>query len=108
MRQRDTSKIPWDLVPWGAVTSMAEIVAFGAFTKYAPEDWRANVRMRDHVRAAIGHSITFLRGDHFDEETGKCHLAHAMCRIAMALELFQGDKAAALPDDPLPAAQKIP
>lgn len=74
-----------DLSPARAVLAVAQVLATGA-QKYGPDNWRG-IPVEDHFNHALAHLFADLGGD-----TGDDHLAHAACRLLMALELRRGVK----------------
>lgn len=68
-----------------AVTSVQEILEFGA-RKYAPDNW-ALVEPERYDDAALRHIQAYLSGEVNDPESGKPHLAHALCCLMFRLEL---------------------
>ena len=61
------------------LTEVLTILEFGA-VKYAPENWRYvdNARTR-YFDAAQRHIMAWWQGEQTDSESGKHHLAHAVC-----------------------------
>lgn len=86
-RKDDLEKLRWDLLPAEAVEAMVEVLTYGA-KKYTPENWRKVPDWRwRYFAAAMRHLWAWKRGQKRDPESGKLHLAHAMCCIAFLLEL---------------------
>lgn len=78
-------KLRWDLMPWREAEQVVEILTLGAI-KYADDNWQyvAHPRRR-YFAAAMRHFIKWFMGQKFDKETGKNHLAHALCCIMFLL-----------------------
>ena len=83
----DSGKTRYDLIPPEALEQMVEVLTFGA-KKYGSENWRmvseADTR---YFAAAQRHLWAWKRGEESDKETGRSHLAHALCCIMFLLEL---------------------
>lgn len=75
----DGDKPRWDLLPWGPVEDVVEVLTFGA-REYAPDNWQKveNPRRR-YFAAAVRHIAAWWRGERLDPKSGKPHLAHAGC-----------------------------
>lgn len=74
-----------DLVPWGAVTEIAEVLTFGA-AKYEDNNWARGARWGRYFAALCRHIFAWWRGEDRDPETGKSHLAHAGCCLLFLME----------------------
>lgn len=79
------AKPRWELLPWDAVEEVVEILTFGA-KKYEDNNWARGARWGRYMRAAISHITQWWRGEDLDPETGKSHLAHAVCCIIFLME----------------------
>jgi hypothetical protein len=87
----DGGKAPWHLLPWGAVTSVVEVLGYGA-KKYAPNNWQHVPEARDrYFSAAVRHLLAWRGGEDLDPESGLPHLAHAACCV-LFLGWFGGRK----------------
>jgi hypothetical protein len=85
-KKYDADKPRWDLVPLRAHTEFVDVLTFGAM-KYTANGWRKVVGWRwRYTRAGLGHVIKYMRGERNDAETGKHHLAHALCCFYFVLE----------------------
>lgn len=75
----DQDKPQWTLVPFKAFDEVVKVLTIGA-KKYAPDNWKKvpNARQR-YIDAAFRHMSAYASGEKLDAETGKSHLAHAMC-----------------------------
>lgn len=75
----DNGKPQWSLLPFKALTQVVEVLTYGA-KKYAPDNWKKvpDARRR-YIDAGFRHFTTYASGETHDPETGKHHLAHAIC-----------------------------
>lgn len=76
------SHIPYrfDLFPAHATAEVAAVFAEGA-TKYARNNWKL-IPENEHLNHVLTHIFAYMEGDRQDN-----HLAHAACRMLMALEM---------------------
>jgi hypothetical protein len=81
----DQEKPQWTLVPFKAFDHVVEVLTIGA-RKYAPDNWKKvpNARQR-YIDAAFRHMSAYAGGEKLDAETGKNHLAHAVCCLLFLL-----------------------
>lgn len=84
-QKHDAGKPRYDLIPAHAEAEMVDVLTFGA-GKYGAENWRKVQRER-YIAAAGRHRAAYRMGETNDPETGKHHLAHAMCCDAFVIEL---------------------
>lgn len=84
-QKHDSGKPRYDLMPVHAEAEMVDVLTFGA-GKYGAENWRKVERER-YIAAAGRHRAAYRMGETNDPETGKHHLAHAMCCDAFVIEL---------------------
>lgn len=83
----DGAKPDWALAQWRALESYVDVLTFGA-RKYAPDNWRKVPNAdRRYMAAAFRHMAAHMQGEINDPESGKPHLAHAMCCLAFVLEM---------------------
>jgi hypothetical protein len=82
----DSGKLRWSLLPWKAVSKLAEVIEYGA-KKYAPNNWRKADDLSRYEDALLRHVVAHLQGEKLDPESGLPHLAHALCNAAFLLEL---------------------
>jgi len=75
----DNGKPQWSLLPFRALTQVVEVLTYGA-KKYAPDNWKKvpDARRR-YTDAGFRHFTAYASGETHDPETGKHHLAHAIC-----------------------------
>lgn len=82
----DAGKTEYFAMPWLALDEMAEVMTFGA-QKYDLFNFRKGMKYGRLWSAAFRHMVAWWRGEENDRETGKSHLAHALCCIGMLLEI---------------------
>src|SRR5213592_2208484 len=78
----DSGKPAMDLLPTAPLLEAGDVMRLGA-EKYEPRNWE---RGMDHGRlygAALRHLLAYWDGEDFDPDTGKSHLAHALCSVLM-------------------------
>jgi predicted RNA-binding Zn-ribbon protein involved in translation (DUF1610 family) len=83
----DGDKVRWSLLPWRAMRQVLDVLEHGA-RKYAPDNWRKvpNAKQR-YFDAAMRHLTDWWEGETLDQESGKNHLAHAICCVLFLLAL---------------------
>lgn len=85
-RKFDGGKLQYGLVPPNALEAMVEILTFGA-EKYEPDNWkRVPDAKRRYFDALQRHLWAWKKGEQCDQETGKNHLAHALCCLMFLYE----------------------
>jgi hypothetical protein len=85
-RKFDGGKLQYGLVPPLALKATVEILTFGA-EKYEPDNWKAVPdSKRRYFDAMQRHLWAWKEGEQNDPETGKNHLAHAMCCLMFLYE----------------------
>jgi hypothetical protein len=84
------SKPRLELVPWTAVSEIAEVLTFGA-DKYGANNWCRGARWGRYFAALCRHIFAWWRGENLDPETGKSHLAHAGCCLLFLMEYQRND-----------------
>lgn len=81
----DKDKARWDLLPLKAVSSVVDVLTYGA-KKYSPNNWMHVDNAHDrYFAAAMRHLVSRRGGELRDPETGFPHLAHAACCILFSL-----------------------
>lgn len=80
-----TVKPRWDLVPVRAMEDVVTVLTFGA-TKHSDYGWRRVSRTK-HLAAAMRHIWAWRKGVRNDPETNVSHLAHAVARLLMIIDL---------------------
>jgi hypothetical protein len=85
-RKFDGGKLQYGLVPPNALEATVEILTFGA-EKYEPDNWKKVLdAKRRYFDAAQRHLWAWKSGEQNDQETGKNHLAHALCCLMFLYE----------------------
>lgn len=81
----DTGKLSYTLLPFKAITEVVAILSFGE-QKYGRDNWQKvpNAKQR-YLDACFRHIISYLEGESSDPESGKHHLAHAVCCLLFIL-----------------------
>lgn len=79
----DTLKPRWSLVPKGVLAQVVEVLTFGA-AKYSSDNWMY-VDPEKYYNALHRHIDAWRNGEKLDEESGKHHLAHALCCLMFML-----------------------
>lgn len=78
-RKDDDGKAPWHLVPWRELSSVVDVIAYGA-KKYGEWNWQGVELSRDRYFAALSrHLVAWRMGERVDPESGLPHLAHVAC-----------------------------
>jgi hypothetical protein len=84
--KHDAGTRRYDLVPWGAIGQMVDVLGHGA-AKYSADGWRAVPDARRRYFAALmRHVIAWYCGERTDPDSGMHHLAHALCDVAFLIE----------------------
>ena len=83
-RKHDDDKLRYDLVPWDAMDEVTAVLTFGAI-KYADRNWERGMNWGRLIGAAFRHVTKWAMGEKLDPETGKSHLAHAICCLLFLL-----------------------
>lgn len=77
--KKDTGKPRFSLLPLVELSEVVDVLEFGA-KKYSPDNWKLVPLSEDrYFDAAIRHILAFRLGEKLDNESGKSHLAHALC-----------------------------
>lgn len=79
----DSDKLRYDLLPPGPIRQLAEIITFGSI-KYADNNWQ-KVDQKRYIAAMMRHIEAWREGESHDADSGKHHLAHAMCNVMFML-----------------------
>jgi hypothetical protein len=88
----DEDKLQWSLLPFRALKEVVAVLGFGA-KKYAPDNWqRVPDASTRYVDAAFRHLTDWQLKERLDGETGKSHLAHAICCLLFLLWFEQKDR----------------
>ena len=75
----DNDKPRWGLLPFKEVEQVVDVLTFGS-KKYEDDNWKKveNAQER-YFDAMLRHITEYRYGEKLDSETGKSHLAHAIC-----------------------------
>lgn len=85
-RKFDSNKLEYGLLPPYALEATVDVLTFGA-QKYERENWKkVPDSKRRYFDALERHVWAWKKGERFDPESGKHHLAHAMCCLMFLLE----------------------
>ena len=85
-RKFDGGKLEYGLLPPKALQATVEVLTIGA-EKYARDNWKyVDDSKRRYFDALQRHIWAWKMGEKFDHETGKHHLAHAMCCLMFLYE----------------------
>lgn len=77
----DQDKARWDLLDYTFVGDAVDVLTFGA-KKYGPNSWKKVENGEERYFAALmRHIVAWRKGEAIDSETGKSHLAHALCNL---------------------------
>ena len=88
----DEDKLQWSLLPFRALKEVVAVLGFGA-KKYAPDNWQRVPEARTrYVDAAFRHLTDWQLKERLDGETGKSHLAHAICCLLFLLWFEQEER----------------
>ncbi len=73
--EKNTKPQRFDLIPWAAVSEIAEVYGMGA-KKYSDHNWRKGYDWGLSFAALHRHLALWAEGEDIDEESGLNHLAH--------------------------------
>jgi hypothetical protein len=85
-RKFDGGKLQYGLLPPAALQATVEILTFGA-EKYEPNNWKYVPNSKERYFDAMQrHVWAWKSGEQDDPESGKNHLAHALCCLMFLYE----------------------
>jgi hypothetical protein len=85
-RKFDNDKLQYGLLPPLALKATVDVLTFGA-QKYEPNNWiHVPESKRRYFDAFQRHVWAWKEGEQYDPESGKHHLAHAMCCLMFLYE----------------------
>ena len=88
----DDGKARWELIPFRAMRDVVDVLTYGS-RKYADDNWKIVPYARKrYISAAFRHLTDWAGGEKKDSETGKSHLAHAICCLLFLLWFEQEDE----------------
>lgn len=84
--KHDQGKDRWDLLPCREVEQVVKILTLGA-AKYDDHNWQLVVAAKPgrYIAAAFRHIVAWIKGERDDPESGRPHLAHAICCLLFLL-----------------------
>lgn len=83
--KNDEGKLRYDLLPCEALSDIVSVLTMGA-NKYGPNNWDKVDDYKDrYFAAAQRHLWAWKSGELIDDESGKSHLAHAICSLMFIL-----------------------
>lgn len=82
----DSGKLEYGLLPPLALKATVDVLTFGA-NKYKRDNWKyGDDSKRRYFDALQRHLWAWKEGEEIDPESGKHHLAHAMCCLMFLYE----------------------
>jgi len=85
-RKFDGNKLEFGLLPSKALEATVDVLTFGA-QKYERDNWKkVPDSKRRYFDALQRHMWAWKNGETLDPESGKHHLAHAMCCLMFLYE----------------------
>jgi hypothetical protein len=94
-RKFDGGKLQYGLLPPLALKATVDVLTFGA-EKYEPDNWKkVPDSKRRYFDALQRHVWAWKEGEQIDPESGRHHLAHALCCLMFLYEhdiLYSVDK----------------
>lgn len=89
MHKDTKGKLKLNLIPPRSLESIAKVREFGNAKYNSPWGWLDHVKEEDLREAAKRHLLRIDLGEDIDSESGLLHLEHALCSLAMAVELIK-------------------
>lgn len=87
---KDTKgKLPLLLVPPHAIEAIARVREYGNKKYGDPWKWLTCTTPEQYIEAALRHILKDMMGEKIDPESGLPHMDHALCSLAMAVELIK-------------------
>lgn len=80
----DAGKLRWDLLPFDAMEELVKVYTFGA-QKYADRNWEKGMSYSRCLGSLFRHTVSWIRGEKTDKESGLHHLAHAAWNVIALL-----------------------
>jgi len=81
----DNGKRRWSLLPSGVINEVIDVLEFGA-KKYAIDNWKyVPDNKTRYYDAAMRHINDWHESGKIDQDSGKNHLAHAICCLMFLL-----------------------
>lgn len=82
----DSEKLRMDLIPVEALNALARVLGFGA-EKYEDRNYEKGLKWSRLYGATMRHITSWWNREELDKESGFSHLDHAICCLAMLIEL---------------------
>lgn len=80
------NKAPMDLLPWGELHDVAQVMKHGA-DKYGIRNWRQDeIKCSTYVGSTIRHVAAWAMGEDLDPDSGYHHLTHAIAGLLIVLD----------------------
>ena len=77
----DNDKPRWDLLPWTEVEEVVKVLTHGA-KKYDDHNWqKVEPAKQRYFSAALRHMVAWFNGEKIDQDSGRHHLACAICSL---------------------------
>lgn len=80
----DEGKADLSQVTLELVEGLARVRMFGE-KKYARDNWKKGFKVTRSLSACLRHVFKFLSGETYDQESGLCHLFHAVACLEHAI-----------------------
>lgn len=74
----NNGKLKWSYVHFGSLEPMVRVLMYGA-EKYAPENWKKGLDMKEILESMQRHLCSLLDGEVIDPESGLPHMGHVQC-----------------------------
>jgi hypothetical protein len=75
----------YQLVPKQMVDALADVLTYGALTKYKDNNWRLGQPFTEIMRAAEGHFLHFKDCEDMDKASGLAHLEQAFTNLGFII-----------------------
>lgn len=82
--KHDKGKPRWDLVPYDGLAVFVDVLTLGA-AKYSDRNWELGITYSRLFAATMRHLTAWWGGEDLDPDTGRSHLAHAVCDAVFLL-----------------------
>lgn len=82
--KNDAGKLRLDLLPFDALESVAQVMAWGA-AEHGDCNWELGMSSRRVFAAASRHLWSWFKGEDFDKASGLPHLAHCATNVLFLL-----------------------
>lgn len=82
--KHDDAKLPHDLLPFDVIEEWSAVLQYGS-SKYTPRNWEIGMKWSRVFAALLRHLFAWWMKRGLDPDTGRSHLAHAMCCVSFLL-----------------------